>query len=79
MPAIVEAEACLGVKEVVLLVNVQVVLLVEVGIFVVNELVVVSIGFVIHVAILNIGKGIPVIGEVIESLDEDVTVELLGI
>ena len=76
---LMERETCLWVQEVVLLVDVEVMFLVEVGLLVIDELVVIAVGIIADVTILHVGKHITMRGDVVESLHEDVAVELLRI
>ena len=78
MAVAVEAEACLGVEEVVLLVDVEIMLAVG-AVFVVDELVVVAVGGVVHVAVLQVGKHVPLFRDVVGGLHVGVAVELLGV
>ena len=75
--ALVEAEAGLRVQEVILLVYVEHVFLVEPGLRVVDELVVVSVGLVAHVAILHVGKCVPLLVDVERGFHECTSVQFL--
>ena len=79
MPTLMKAESGLRVQEVVLLVDIQVMFLVQIGLFIVAELVVVSVRFVTYVAVLHVGKGIPLVIDMERCLGEDVAVQLLRV
>ena len=70
-------EACLGVQEVVFLVDVEA--LVVITTLVVIELIVDAIRLVAYMTILDIGKHIPLLRDMIGSLQEHVAIELMGI
>ena len=76
---LMEANARLGIEEVVLVVNIEVVLLHLTGVLILVELVVVAVGFVAHVAILDVGKHVPAVGDAIKCLDECTGIQLVGI
>ena len=79
MSATLEVETCFGVEEVVFLVDVEEVLVVEIGLLVVGKLVVIAVGLVAYVAILHIGKHAPCGCDGIGSLDVGIAVEFLRI
>ena len=62
----------------VVLVDVQLLVLVC-AICLLYEMVVDTIGLVLHTAILHVGEDIPVVGEAIRSLDEGAVVVLVSV
>ena len=75
MAVLVEADAALGIDEVVVLVDVECLVLVSaVGLLV--ELVVAAAGLVVHVAVLHVGEHVPRLAEVQRGLQETAVVEL---
>ena len=65
----------LRVQEVVLLVDVEALVVVAASLLV--EFVVDAVGLVAHVAVLDVGEGVPLVGELVGCLHKDVAVELL--
>ena len=75
---LVEADTCLRVEEVVLLVDVQ--LLVLIGLVCLGDkLIVDTVGLVFYTAILQVSEGIPVVCKALACLDEGAVVILMGI
>ena len=77
MSILMEADAHFWIDEVVLLVDVET--LVDISVIGGDELVIDAIGGVGDVTILYVGKDVPLVGEMIGSLGEDVAVKLVGI
>ena len=75
---LVEADTCLRVEEVVLLVDVQLLVLVA-AVCLGDKFIVDTVGLVFYTAILQVGEGIPVVCKAIACLDEGAVVILVGI
>ena len=79
MAVLMEADARFRVQEVIFLVDVKHLLVVQSCLAVIGELVVVAVGLVAHVAILDVGKHVPAVGDAIKRLDEGTSVEFVRI
>ncbi len=79
MAVLMEADARFRVQEVIFLVDVKQLLVVQPCLAVIGELVVVAVGLVAHVAVLHVCKDLPLVCDMVESLDEGIPVQLLGI
>ena len=76
--AIVIADARLGIHEIVAFVDVQYLVCVA-SIFQCIELIVLSIGFVVHIAILHVGKQIPIVAQMVGCLCEKAVIVLVTV
>ena len=74
-----EAESRLRVEEMIVLVDVEEMLIVEICRLVIDKLVVVAIGLVTDVAVLHVGKHIPLRRDVVECLHEGIAIKFLRI
>ena len=77
--AVMEAESRLRVEEMIVLVDVEEMLIVEICRFVIDKLVVVAIGLVTDIAVLHVGKDIPLRRDVVECLHEGIAIEFLRV
>ena len=71
------ADTCLGVEEVEVVMHVE--HLVHVSVVLPQELVVLSVGGIAHVAVLQVGEHVPVVEECVGCLHEHAVVVLLGV
>ena len=77
MSILMETDTHLWIDEVILFVDVEA--LVDIAIVGGNELFIDTISSIIHMAILHIRKDVPLVGEMVNGLGEDVAIELVGI